>query len=106
MSEPGRIPGDDLQRPIDVGGTWAVNALACSGSHLAVGETDARDALLIDTTTGNATALPFPAGYQMNGVAMNAAGIAAFGLQRMARSGDTRSFSQEGHSHPRLGCIE
>lgn len=81
MSEPGRIPADELQRPFDVQGTWAVDALACSGSHLAVGETDAKEARLIDTATGKATAVPLPDGSQVKGVAMNEAGIAAFGLQ-------------------------
>ena len=81
LPEPKRIPEDELQRPLDVQGTWAVEALACSGSHLAVGETDAREARLVDTASGKAAAVPLPDGFQVKGVAMNAAGIAAFGLQ-------------------------
>ena len=81
LDEPARIPEAELQRPFELQGTWAVDALACHGMQLAIGETDASRALLLDTITGTSTLIPLPAANEVKVVAMNASGIAAFGLQ-------------------------
>ena len=74
-------PAVESHRPEGLRGASAVQAVACSGSTVAVARSDSTNAFLLDTNSGKWTLVPLPDDQDAVSTAVDTDGVAAFGLQ-------------------------
>lgn len=81
LAAPTTVAAVDEKRPPALQGYWAVNALGCSATRLAVGFSNGDQALLVDIASGTTTEVPLPTASEVVVAAFSGDGTAAFGLQ-------------------------